>query len=398
MSKKNSTYSISCLLLLLITTEFFSCSFIKIPNVLFNVTWIFILIFIVAYNRIIGFCKLDKIVLGFMLIPFVSSIGAYLYHEQTIIETILASTSALFYLYYFYLRKKKKPVDTLISSIIILSVIYTTIEVVAQVLYPQLIFGFILDGMDGIEVRNGLYRIRILGAVLPVFSLFYSFYKLKKKVSYFYISLFLYSLIGIYMQGTRQIIASALLIIAINFLYGLRKKMDFSIVFLALVLGFLLYSNFDKLFGDMVEQTSEVDENYSRFRSYSYYGYEGNIDNDLAILLGNGQPYGDSKYGRETMRLQPLGIYASDVGIVGLYYYHGLLLISLILFFYYFVFKNRSKLHSFLNMYVVYCFISNILQYYFEKGYFDVTFMSVIMYLCYSYIYEYNKLELNKSK
>lgn len=181
MLKKNSTYSISCLLLLLITTEFFSCSFIKIPNVLFNVTWIFILIFIVAYNRIIGFCKLDKIVLGFMLIPFVSSIGAYLYHEQTIIETILASTSALFYLYYFYLRKKKKPVDTLISSIIILSVIYTTIEVVAQVLYPQLIFGFILDGMDGIEVRNGLYRIRILGAVLPVFSLFYSFYKLKKK-------------------------------------------------------------------------------------------------------------------------------------------------------------------------------------------------------------------------
>lgn len=399
MKRKRHRYDFSCLILLLLTTELFSCTLIEIPNIIFNIGWVIVFLYALKHYNRRKLDSIDKIAIALLTIPFVSSIGAYLYHGQSIINTVLASTSAFFYFYYFFLKYNKKKVPhTIISTLLLLGIIYTTLEVVEQINFPNLTFGVINDGIDGTEVRNGLYRIRILGSSLPIFSLFYSYYRLRNKIKPYYLFLFIYSLIGIYMTGTRQLIASSLLVILLNFLYGIRKKINITAVLLMLTLGFLLYSNMDKLFGDMIEDTSQVDENYSRFRSYSYYGYEGNLGHNIAILLGNGQPYAESSYGRETIKLQPQGIYASDVGIVGLYYYHGIILLITVLYFYYYIYKNRSNLPSFLNMYVLFCFVTSILQYHFEKHYYDVTFMSVILYLCGFYINKNKYMQLQERK
>jgi hypothetical protein len=159
--------------------------------------------------------------------------------------------------------------------------------------------------------------------VVMLLYFFYKYLTTKDRKALLFVGL---ALAGLYYYGTRQgaALAVACMVIAVLLLKGISK---WAYIFWFSVIGILVVVVMQPaMIGHYVELTSRQlnNEDYIRFRAIDFYL------NDYwphwgAKLLGNGKYHSLSGYGVEMQYItKELGLWRSDVGIVGTYNTFGL--------------------------------------------------------------------------
>jgi hypothetical protein len=142
----------------------------------------------------------------------------------------------------------------------------------------------------------------------------------------------------------------------------------------------------DVLFGSFVEQTdNDLGSDYIRFLSYNYFGIEWNHGDIVRCLIGNGMPYYNvsSPYGREIDNLHNVGLFASDVGIVGVYAIYGFIFAACTICFIIYAFRNFKYLEPYSRMFLLYSTIHYIMLWSMRGGFWGNLRTGIFMYLMY---------------
>lgn len=325
--------------------------------------------------------RLRKFVWGLILIPFLGFIPAYILHGQGIAMSIISAHIHVGYFIFFFLFLTKIKEQEVLKIFCLFGVCWSFIEILQQFTYPIYWFATRYETYDrDIEIRNGIYRFMVYGVNFGLILLFYSFEKfisLKRKL---YLAGILIALIGVYLLATRQIIVMSVICLFIG-LFIMKKIHIGSLVFLG-IFSTIVYLKADILFGDFVEMTKEVDEDYIRFLAYDFYGVTYNKGSVLAFLLGNGTPKSPSKYFQEITNYQEYyGLYRDDVGLIGIYSLYGIIYVIMIIWFYWYVFRNRKYLSPYLQMYVLYMAGTSVMLLHFGAHLTTIVTGSFILYL-----------------
>ena len=325
--------------------------------------------------------RLRKFVWGLILIPFLGFIPAYILHGQGIAMSIISAHIHVGYFIFFFLFLTKIKEQEVLKIFCLFGVCWSAIEFLQQFTYPIYWFATRYETYDrDIEIRNGIYRFMVYGVNFGLILLFYSFEKfisLKRKL---YLAGILIALIGVYLLATRQIIVMSVICLFIG-LFIMKKIHIGSLVFLG-IFSTIVYLKADILFGDFVEMTKEVDEDYIRFLAYDFYGVTYNKGSVLAFLLGNGTPKSPSKYFQEITNYQEYyGLYRDDVGLIGIYSLYGIIYVIMIIWFYWYVFRNRKYLSPYLQMYVLYMAGTSVMLLHFGTHLTTIVTGSFILYL-----------------
>lgn len=334
--------------------------------------------------------KSYKYVWFFYLYPFFTSVICLLYHNQSLFQSFQSLLPHWFISIYFILILLKIPPKKVIQLIIICSLIRTGLTLIEQFTYPDVPFAFRMDRYDdetnqfvAVEVRNGFYRYLISDAYfLPLFSAIYSFIKYMAKRDLKYILIFLFSCLGIYMDQTRQVMISlALCLCLIPFVDAKKRRMRYIMLFL--VLAAIMSANFDIWFGEALNRTRD-DATESNIRVIAYTYFFENTGDVITSLFGNGLSYAKSTYGLEITRLQDLGLYLVDIGIVGIIYVLGYFFVAIFALYYLFViFKNWKSIDSYLRVFMISILINSPLIFPLYNGTLPCfeCFIGMIMYL-----------------
>lgn len=325
--------------------------------------------------------RFKKFVLYLIIIPLLGFIPAYILHGQGIVASLLGAHINIGYFFFFFLFLIKAREQQIVKIFCIFGICWSCIELIQQFTYPTYWFATRGDTIEhSIEIRNGIYRYNVLGREFGLILLFYCFERFMHKKSWKYLLGIIIALIGIYLLATRQIIVMSAVCLFAG-LFMMKKIKLGSFVFIS-VISIIIYANANTLFGEFIEMTEGVDENYIRFIAYEYYGRIYNKGSLLAFLLGNGSPYAPSAYFREIDNLEQFsGLYRADIGIVGMYSIYGVIYVIMILWFFLYVFKHRKYIDAYLLMYVLFMAGTSIMLHHFAYSLSNVITGCFIFYL-----------------
>lgn len=325
--------------------------------------------------------RLRKFVWGLILIPFLGFIPAYILHGQGIGMSIISAHIHVGYFIFFFLFLTKIKEQEVLKIFCLFGVCWSAIEIIQQFTYPTYWFATRYETDDrGIEIRNGIYRFAVYGVNFGLILLFYCFEKFMQIKRKSYLVGMLIALIGIYLLATRQTIVMSVVCLFAG-LFIMKKISVGSLVLLG-IFSTIIYLNADSLFGDFIEMTKEVDEDYIRFLAYEFYGITYNKGSVLAFLLGNGTPKSPSEYFQEITNYQEYyGLYRDDVGLIGIYSLYGIVYVIMIIWFYWYAFRNRKYLSPYLQMYVLYMAGTSVMLLHFGAHLPTIVTGSFILYL-----------------
>ena len=328
----------------------------------------------------------------FAFIPFISVLGANLYHNQPVILTFFTTFKNLGYYLFFLLCAIRMKEREVIKVIFIYAYIWTFMEVVQQFTYPTYWFATRFDDeISAIEIRNGIYRFAIIGHQLCLIMMFYCFGKAAiENHTKYYLGLFV-GIVGIYLTTTRQVIGVSFFAMAIVFLFA--KKYKYTNMLAVFLIVFVLSLNYSTLFGFFVDKTMEIDEDYIRFITYRFYGLQYNDGDLLRSILGNGAFDSSTEYGREILSHREEGLYLSDIGYVGTYATYGFVYVILIVVFYIYAFRNYKYLNYYLKMYLIYILLTGVMHWSFGKDPSSVGISAIAFYLLHLSIVQNKYLE-----
>jgi hypothetical protein len=177
-----------------------------------------------------------KYVKLFIFLPILSFLTCYFDRGQSFFESFDAYFPFLVICIYFYLHAFQIKTQDIINVIIIFALIRTGLTLIQQFTYPNYLFAFRKDRYDGygvfhaLEQRSGFYRYLIADAYfLVIFSIFYAFDKFISTSKKKYLLILLIGLLGIYMDQSRQILAStiACLFCFVFFLKNAKKSVKY---------------------------------------------------------------------------------------------------------------------------------------------------------------------------
>lgn len=278
---------------------------------------VFVLFNLNVFSRKLFF-KQDVLIL--FLLPVLSVIGAGIFHDQSMKLSFWMYRAFLFWLFYFVLHILDVPPQRIIHMLLFVGAVWVFLTAIQQFTYPNYYFYTRDDKGDQEILRAGIYRYFVSGQGYGLFFLLYSFYTYLTKKKTFYLAFVFFALVGFYYTGTRQaMVAAAGCMFLATFLLEGAAKWKYIFVFVA---GFFLVALFGAfLFTEIVEMTqNEVDnDDYVRYLAADFFL------NDYwphwgAKLLGNGPAHIDTAYGQEMEYLKKaIGLYRSDVGIIGAY-------------------------------------------------------------------------------
>ena len=166
-------------------------------------------------------------------------------------------------------------------------------------------------------------------------------------------------------------------------LFSSNKRINKISIYIAIVVSLAIIGmNFDSLFGELVDKTSnEMTKDNIRFIAYNYFLYEY-WGGPLSILFGNGIP-GSSQYGKEIIYLSnELHLYRTDVGIVGFLNQYGIVSVFFFFWFYVcFVRKNWKYMDAYIKMFLLSMLFNLPLVVFFVNNLNWYTYMAFMMYL-----------------
>lgn len=299
-------------------------------------------------------------VLGLMAVPMLSFIPCWLENGQSIVSSAKAYMPLWLPLLYYLLHKSQITEGELVKMLTVFAVVRILITVIQQFTYPEYLFTFRPEGLDtsglfkGIERRSGIYRFCIEDTFLSMFLVFYYFGKMSKSFRFPDLMLFLLGVLGVYIDQTRQLMLSTVLALLLVFLFSVRIKYKWLIVFVLAVLGSIVVLNFETLFGDLVLMTDrDLNDDNIRLLSYSTYLFEF-WGGPLSVIFGNG-PMGSSPYGQQLLYMyENLKLFHSDVGIVGAANLYGVVTVLFYFaFLFFFVFRNWKTFRLHIKMYFI---------------------------------------------
>lgn len=331
-------------------------------------TIILLLLFLLFSNSInIGKTIFGKEILLLLFLTSVSAISCNIYHNQSFIDSFIASKNILFILVYFILLQSRIGYKSINGIIFSFGVAATLIYIIQQVAYPQIYwFDTPNSNISEVEIRNGFYRFRLfLNNQYIIYSLLLSFVaaveeKLLRKWLYVF-----FFLVGIYLTLTRQ---TWFCIVVAIFMYPMVNGVRVSLkkilsITLGICIAYVVYENLSSIIGDeLITATSYqfTNEDDVRWLAYKFYAFDYWTD-IFNMLFGNGYPLlGKSKYGLEILSIeQNYHLYRSDIGIVGLLNTNGFLYLIVFLYIYYKIFRHFQELSNPLKLYIL-CTVINL--------------------------------------
>lgn len=325
-------------------------------------------------------------VLAFLFVPMLSIIPCSLERGQPVFDSLHAFLFYTVIFIYFYLFKYGFKAEPIIRFILFIAIIRILIIVIQQFTYPHYLFvglGRIVIGelSNEVEIRSGIYRYLLSDTFLTMILIFYSWQKLLENITYKRIILLCIGLIGLYLDQSRQFIASTIGVLLISpFLANKEKNRIYSVLFV-LVFIFLIYLNFSTLFSDLSEKTTELDNDYIRFLSVDFY-LNKYWSGPFTVLFGNGLPAYDSVYANEIANNEINGMYRVDIGIVGGLNQYGIATILTFLLYYFSVIrKHWSKIDLYLRMFLISVFFNLVFIFPLIMPPFYWIFWGVLMFL-----------------
>ncbi len=343
--------------------------------------------------------KFASIIVLLSILPFFSIINSYTFFDQSPISSIISSMKIAFIAYiYFILHKFKVKESTLLQVFFIISLFIVIVQIVQQFTYPSIYFGGwneyqmeILNKTEvDIEIRNGIYRFRIMGYSYTFIMLiiFWTLNRIKTNVSL--VMLVGIMLVSIYLTLTRQIIISTIITLLYSLFFVNKGTKFFFKSLLWLIPGvIILYYNFDILFNEFIIKTSnDATSDNIRIATLNYF-WNDYIKSPLTILFGYGMPGSSGAYHDYIDRLARLGFYDSDIGILGYAWKFGLLYVVICFYTYYLLFfKYKDSCPQYIKLYIVFKTIMSpmIFPFYGEP---NMLFTAFLLYIC--------DLHINKS-
>lgn len=344
--------------------------------------------------------------LGLLAVPMLSFLPCWLENGQSPVVSLRAYMNVGLALVYFLLHKSAIREQDLVNVLTAFAVVRTLIVIIQQFTYPDYAFTSRPGGLDAlgdyqdIEIRSGLYRFAIEDTFLSMFLVFYYFWKLTCRFNPYDLFFFLFGLVGVYLDQTRQLMLSTILALALVMLFSRRIRRNWKIVLIVLViLGGIVAFFADRLFGELLMMTQGDLSNGQYIRTYAYTTYLLEFwGGPLSVIFGNGPIGGVSAYGEEIQYMyENLRLFHSDVGIVGAANLYGIVTVLFYFaFLVFFVFRNWKKLRIHLKMYFLAQIINLPMICIFTQNVNCMVFLAFMLFLCDRDIKRYDKLVQNK--
>jgi len=315
------------ILIILSSLKFYSFAFL--PELVIKVSeWLgigLILAFTIVYfvyNREITIKKHFSfpIILIFTSV-LLSMLGSYMFQDQSFALTAYAQRAIYLYLLYFLLHLMKLDGDFIIKTIVTLALVYLVIYFIQYILYP------IQITTTKMFIDRGTLRIFLSGAGYLVISYFIWLYMAFRNFRLKY-AIFLFSALGIFvLMGTRQVLASMLLLTMLFIFQSRVVKSKFLLITLIGISLIPVYFIFQNIILSMFEVTQAQSQNLegsiryeaARFFLTKFY------PNKLAYVTGHGAA-GPSIYGLRLARYaEEFGYYLADIGLIGEYIKYGMI-------------------------------------------------------------------------
>lgn len=320
-----------------------------------------------------------------MCLPFISAFIAFLFHNQELMNTFNISSMHLGYSLFLIMVIWRVSYKKIKTVILVLGLLWCIIEIVQQFTAPAFLFSnsvALLYDLDVGNDRNGIYRYMPLGYQFGLIFLFYFFQQYLNKKNLIYLVAIILGLAGVYFTATRQTIVVTIVCLIIGLF--ISKKIQFKSLIGILILAFVVFQNFDSLFGDFITKT--VDKNdmsaVARYNAYRIYGYELNDWNPFLMIFGNGDPGRGSLYARAISHIEisKMAVRA-DIGVVGMYYTYGLLYVSIIIQFIFKVFSKWKYVDLYFKLFVFFVICTSPMLWHFGYSSAYIGIYSFIYYL-----------------
>ncbi len=317
------------ILVILTTLKFYELSFI--PEVVIKVSeWLSlaimaaVIVLHIAYSRT-GLMKAHfttPIILmtGSVVI---SMFAAYAFQNQPFQVTAYAQQAIYFYMIYLLLHLLRPTGDFLIKCILGFGLVYVGLYLLQYFVYPTQITNakMFLD--------RGTLRIFLTGGGFLVIAYYAWLYLVFRKFRMRYVIFILLSMAIFVLLGTRQLLATVVLL---TILFVLQSKIIKSKILLFLMFGLAVipvFFIFQDILYAMFELTLEQNQAFEsniRLEAARYFLTDF-FPNGLAYLTGNGAS-GTSAYGMRVLKIaKEYGYHQSDLGLLGEYTRYGVLFV-----------------------------------------------------------------------
>lgn len=304
------------LFLILLCTNFFGI--INIPN-----TVLLLIILTLGYTKLNYPTPFRKPINLMFIGIFLSFIPAYLFREQSFMESFKASVNYFYIILFFVLIKLNPNIKQTEKVVEYLAIATSIVYIIQFILIPKGIIFLPIPEASLAQMEAIRFRIPASG----IFSLgyFYSLnkYLVLKKNKYLLLTLLCFT--PIMLQAFRTMIACIILFTLIMiYINNKRQKAQlFKYIFLLIVVSIVIIQIpviADKI-TYMLEKQSSGEEtfnnkDYIRYITLNYYLFDY-FKSPLEYLLGSGTAYVDSKFGLEEKVLASNGIYWVDWGLIG---------------------------------------------------------------------------------
>lgn len=301
-----------------------------------------------------------------------SMIGAYIFQEQSFSATLIGQRVIYFYLVYFLLHRLKIPNEYIRKTIVTLAIVYMALYIAQYLVYPTALI------KSKMFIDRGTLRIFMPGAGFLVIAYFIWLHSFFKTYKIKYVLFLLSALVVFVLLGTRQVLASMLLL---TIVYMLQSKviksrvLFFALIAIAMVPVYFLFQDIINAMFDVTVSQSQSTGSNVRVKAVTFFLTDF-YKNNLAYLLGNGAT-GSSGYGLRMAGIsERYGYYTSDIGIIGEYIKFGVLfVIGVIIIFYR---SLSAKLPEHL-MFIKYNFLGLMITLFTGGGAFGSTSINILI-------------------
>lgn len=311
---------------------------------------------------------------SFIIISLLSSIPAFLFHDQGFNLSLMASRVIFFWLLYFTLHRMNIPVKKLENIMLLFGILWATIMIIQQFTYPTVFFnaynGATYENGDEkvTESRGGIIRIMIIGLGFCYYMVSYMWQQLREKLSIRNMILFTLIMTGLLLTQSRQLIFGIILIfiadVIIDFRIKSNKSVKFTFIFVAI--GVLFFSVAGEFLVALVELSQEqniTSKDYIRGLEIDFFLFKYWPD-PLCYLMGNGWDHANSAYGHEMKEeiQRSMGFHRSDIGIIGAFNKFGLAYIIIIFMFYALILfpKKNFIVPKYIRIFFILCALTSL--------------------------------------
>jgi hypothetical protein len=383
---------------ILITLRFYSFIYLsdEFYVILELLSELAIIFFLFKYIKERGEYHFSFLINTVVIFTLLSAIPAYLFHNQTFIESILAYRSIIFLLFYYLLHKLNIDAVKLQSLLFKVGFMWCIIMISQQLLsftlFNQQQREVALLGADRVlEQRGGLTRIFVLGTEYGYIFLFLTWRRLYDRFSTLNLIYFTIAVAAIIFTATRQFIVGSLGIILFDFILSIKFNIKtvrlIAIAVCSVLVVFYVAGDFLFSLIQLSKDQEVTSDDYIRSLEINFF-LNSYWPNKLCYFLGNGWEYGSSAYGNEMINTiqERYKYYRSDIGLIGaLNKFGALYVVGVIAIYYKMIFSKKLVIPRYIKLLFIMCVLTSISA----NNYFEISASYIALISC-IYIAEQN--------